>query len=440
MVNLIVELSKYLIIILTALYTLFSFTVFRSQDKKKQKHNFYRQCLLILLFQLSGYIVLYLDSWDIRYLLFYLLQLVFFFAVLIVYQKVYKNLSRLVLNHMLFLLSVGFLIQIRLDFDSGIRQFIMTCAAMGICLIVPFIIDRFSYIPRLGGIYAAAGIILLLSVLVFGEEKYGARNWISIGGIMLQPSEFVKILYVFFMASLLAKWTDFKHVVIITIIAAMHVGILVLEKDLGGALIFFITYVFVLFVAANQPLYLFLGFGAGAGAAFVSYRLFSHVRVRVSAWKNPWMDIDNTGYQVTQSLFAIGTGGWFGLGLGRGLPESIPVVDSDFIFAALSEEMGGIFCLFIIMIYISTFLMFINIAIKMKNNFYRLTALGLSIIFMFQVFLSIGGVVKFIPSTGVTLPLISSGGSSVLSTCILFSIIQGLYVKEQRRPAKNGEE
>lgn len=432
MVNIIVELSKYLIILITALYTLFSFTVFRSNDKKKQKNNFYRQFILIILFQLTGYLVLYLKNMDTRYLLFYLLQLVFFFAVLIIYQRVYKGLSRLILNHMLFLLSIGFLMQARLNFNSGLRQFIMTCAAMGLCLIVPFIIDRFSLLPELGWIYALLGVLLLLLVLVLGEEKYGAKNWLNIGGIMLQPSEFVKILYVFFIAAGLAKCSDFKHVVIISITAAAHVGILVLEKDLGGALIFFITYIFVLFAASGQILYILTGFFAGGGAALISYKFFAHVRVRVSAWRNPWNDIDNSGYQVAQSLFAIGTGGWFGMGLGNGLPESVPIVESDFIFAALSEEFGGIFCLCLIMIYICVFIMFINIAMKMRNKFYKLTALGLSILFMFQVFLCIGGVVKFIPSTGVTLPLISSGGSSVISTCILFSIIQGLYVKEKR--------
>lgn len=432
MVNIIVELSKYLIIIITALYTLFGFTVFRSSDKSKQKNNFYTQCILIILFQLVGYLVLYLEKMDMKYLMFYLLQLMLFFAVLIIYQKVYKGLSRLVLNDMLFLLSVGFLMQVRLNFNSGLRQLIMTCAAMGLCLIVPLIIDRFTWLPELGWIYAVLGILLLLSVFVFGEEKYGAKNWLNIGGIMLQPSEFVKLLYVFFMAALLAKYSDFKHVVIISIAAAAHVGILVLEKDLGGALIFFITYIFVLFAASGHISYILAGAFAGSGAALISYKFFSHVRIRVSAWKNPWKDIDDAGYQVAQSLFAIGTGGWFGMGLGRGLPESIPIVESDFIFAALSEELGGIFCLCLMMIYICVFLMFINIAVKMKNKFYKLTALGLSIMFMFQVFLCIGGVVKFIPSTGVTLPLISSGGSSVISTCILFSIIQGLYVKEKR--------
>lgn len=121
------------------------------------------------------------------------------------------------------------------------------------------------------------------------------------------------------------------------------------------------------------------------------------------------------------------------MGLTKGLPTSIPVVDSDFIFSAISEEMGGFFAVCLIFICISTFLMFINIAMKLKNPFYKLIALGLSVMYIFQVFLSVGGVTKFIPSTGVTLPLISYGGSSILSSIIMFSVIQGLYVLSQDR-------
>ena len=187
----------------------------------------------------------------------------------------------------------------------------------------------------------------------------------------------------------------------------------------------------MLFIATLNPLYLVAGLGGGSVASILAYRLFSHVRVRVTAWQDPWSVIDSQGYQITQSLFAIGAGGWFGMGLTKGLPTSIPVVDTDFIFSAIVEEFGGIFAICLILIYISCFIMFINISMKMSREFYRLIALGLSVVYMFQLFLVLGGVTKFIPSTGVTLPLISAGGSSVLSTLILFNIIQGLYVLNQ---------
>ena len=139
----------------------------------------------------------------------------------------------------------------------------------------------------------------------------------------------------------------------------------------------------------------------------------------------------NEGYQIVQSLFAIGTGGWFGMGLYQGLPDKIPVVKQDFIFSAVSEELGGIFALCLIMVCFSCFLMFLNIAMQMKDQFYKLVALGLGTIYAFQVFLTIGGVTKFIPSTGVTLPLVSYGGSSLLSSMIIFAVIQGLYILRQ---------
>lgn len=198
-------------------------------------------------------------------------------------------------------------------------------------------------------------------------------------------------------------------------------------------MIFYITYIVILYAATRKEGYILLGAGALAAGAAAAYKLFYHVRVRVAAWKDPWSDVANKGYQVTQSLFAIGTGGWFGMGLCEGTPQKIPVSKTDFIFSAICEEMGVFFGLCIILVEISCFVMFINISLKINSRFYKLTALGLSVEYMFQTFLTIGGVTKFIPSTGVTLPLVSYGGSSVTSTMILFAIIQGLYVKNSGR-------
>lgn len=338
------------------------------------------------------------------------------------------------------LLVISFVMLTRISYDSAIRQFVMAAAAIAVCLVVPFIMDRFKYLDRFGWIYAGAGLLLLLMVLVLGESKYGAKNWIEIAGFSLQPSEFVKIIFIFFIASLLSKRKDFKYVAAVSAVAAVHVLVLVAGKDLGAALIFFITYLFMLYIATEQPIYLISGLLAGSGAATLAYRMFDHVRVRVMAWKNPWADYDGGGYQVAQSLFAIGTGGWFGMGLGKGLPMSIPVRESDFIFAAISEELGGIFAVCIVLVYMSCFIMFVNISMKMKKPFYKLTAFGLSVQYIFQVLLNIGGVIKFIPSTGVTLPLISYGGSSVISVIIIFSIIQGLYVLSQEEDERNNHE
>ena len=278
-------------------------------------------------------------------------------------------------------------------------------------------------------IFLLSGTIIYLktedeAVVLF----FGAQLSISIGGFSFQPSEFVKISFVFFVATMFYRSTEFKNVAITTGVAAAHVLILVLSKDLGSALIFFLAYVLMLFIATSNWLYLAGGLGSGCAAAMLAYKLFSHVRVRVEAWQDPWSDIAGKGYQVTQALFAIGTGGWFGMGLYQGMPKKIPVVEKDFIFAAISEELGGIYALCILLICLGCFMQFMLIATRMQALFYKLIAFGLGIEYVVQVFLTIGGVTKFIPSTGVTLPLVSYGGSSILSTFIIFGVIQGLYI------------
>ena len=268
----------------------------------------------------------------------------------------------------------------------------------------------------------------------------GAHLSFTVAGVTLQPSEFVKIIFVFFVACMLYEATDFRQVCITTIAAAVHVGILVLSTDLGAALIFFLTYVVMLYVATRKPSYFFGGLGVGCLAALVGSKLFSHVRVRIEAWKDPFASIHGGGWQVGQALFAIGTGGWFGLGLYQGMPDKIPLGASDFVFASISEEMGGAFAVCIVLVCFSCFLMFLNIAMQIKDQFYKLIALGLGCVYGVQVFLNVGGVIKFIPSTGLTLPLVSYGGSSILCTIVMFAIIQGLYIMRQDEEGELNEQ
>ena len=428
---LIAELSRYLIIIFFAIYTFYCFRAFarKTQEGKDGVFRVQRILTVLIHFICSG--ILIMIKQEFRYVILFGLELLFYLGFIKIYQIFYKGLSKLMMCMM-----IGFIMLGRLEYSYALRQLLLASIAMGVCLFVPLFIERFTIWEKLGWQYALAGILMLLLVFVIGVEHYGARNWISLGGFAMQPSEFVKIIYVFFMAALLSKTTKFKHVAAITVVAAVHVVILVLEKDLGAALIYFVTYLVVLYVATMKIGYLAAGLGAGSVAAMIAYRLFYHVRTRVTAWRDPWGNINDKGYQICQSLFAIGTGGLFGMGLGQGLPDSVPVAESDFIFAAISEELGVIFAICLILVYISSYIMFVNIAMKMKKRFYKLTAFGLSVVFIFQVFLCIGGVTKFIPSTGVTLPLISYGGSSIMTTIIIFSIIQGMYVRNGREEAK----
>lgn len=424
----IVEMARYVIILLFALYTFYSFRAFAGHNKQRQNCVFAAQRTLTLLLHTVMSAILIMENKDIMYVGLWAAEFAFYLIFIKVYQACYKGLSKLVLNNMMMCMMVGFVILGRLASDYAVHQIILAAAAMVLCIFVPLIIEKFRILEKMGWYFAAIGIVFLMLVFVIGVEKYGSRNWISVGGIAIQPSEFVKILYVFFMASLLSQTTKFKHIVIISAVAAVHVVILVAEKDLGAALIYFVTYIFVLYVATTKVQYLGAGLAGGTLASIVAYHLFSHVRTRVQAWRDPWAEIRGGGYQVAQSLFAIGTGGFIGMGLGKGLPGSVPVVESDFVFSAISEELGGVFAICLIMVYLSSYIMFVNIAMKMKKQFYKLTAFGLSVVFIFQVFLCVGGVTKFIPSTGVTLPLISYGGSSIVTTIIIFSVIQGMYV------------
>ncbi|HHV10308.1 MAG TPA: FtsW/RodA/SpoVE family cell cycle protein [Clostridiales bacterium] len=431
--SLIVQLTKYLMILLMGIYSYYSFTVFRSKSKRYQKRIYITLTMLIFLLHFVGYATLFLQIPSMKLLVLYGGEMLLLTLVLGLYQLIYPKMPRLLLRNMLMLLVVSFIMLARLNYDMAVKQVIIVAFSFLACLLVPLVMRSRMNLRRFGWFYGFAGIGVLSLVLLVGTTKLGATNWISIAGFSVQPSEFVKLLFVLCVAALFKEQTSFRRVCAVTFLAAVHVLLLVAQTDLGGALIFFVTYLFILYIASANPLYLFAGLLGGSGAAMVAYRLFYHVRVRVMAWQNPFAYIDKEGYQITQSLFAIGTGGWFGMGLNRGLPTSIPVVESDFIFSAISEEFGGLFVICIILIYVSCFVMFINIALEQEVLFYRLTAVGFAVMFIFQVFLSIGGVIKFIPSTGVTLPLISQGGSSVFATIVMFMILQGIAMKEKKR-------
>ena len=193
-------------------------------------------------------------------------------------------------------------------------------------------------------------------------------------------------------------------------------------------MLYFVIYLMMLYVATAKASYLFGGLAAGSVAAIIADKIFTHVQIRVAVWKDPFSMIEGRGLQVCQSLFAIGTGSWFGMGLGNGRPFDIPVRESDFVFSVICEEFGVIFGICLIFVLMSSFILFMDISTRSRKLFNKLLCLGFGVCFLFQVFLSIGGVTKFIPSTGVTIPLVSYGGTSVISTLIIFNIIQGLHM------------
>lgn len=428
MVNVMIDIARYLMIFLMLIYTYMNFRYFRYHEEWEQEHLGKWQNGVMLLLHLVGFMILYLKSNDDRVVFFYLAQAVFFLAYIGLYRLFYRRRSGILVNNMCMLLCVGFLMLTRLSFDKAVRQFVMAAAAALLTLIIPVVMNKLWQLAQIPWVYGMVGLLLLVVVWLIGNNSFGAQLSLRVAGVTFQPSEFVKISFVFFVAAMFYQSVDVHTILVTTGMAAAHVLVLVLSKDLGSALIFFLTYLVMLFVAVSNWLYLGSGCLLGCGASVIAYHLFAHVRSRVLAWRNPWADIDNRGYQITQSLFAMGTGGWFGLGLYQGMPYKIPVVEKDFIFAAIAEEMGGIFALCLLLICIGCFLQFMMIAGSMQAMFYKLLAVGLGMVYIVQVFLTVGGVIKFIPSTGVTLPFVSYGGSSMVSMFLLFGVLQGLYI------------
>lgn len=425
------EFSKYVIALLITLYTYECFAVFRYEEEDRRGGIYTRQNILMFAFHFSSFLVICFETGDITYLFFYAFQQIVLYAAIMLFRMLYPKTNRLVINNMCMLLSIGFVILTRLDFNKAVKQFVIVTGSLAVALMIPFFVHKFKFLKKLKWIYAIVGIAALSVVMILGQTTYGSKLSFKIAGVTFQPSEFVKILFVFFVASALYQASGFFEVFTTAVVAAAHVVVLVISKDLGSALIFFIVYVLMVFVATRNFLYVLAGAVGGSGAAYVAFKVFRHVQVRVQAWKDPWSVIDSAGYQITQSLFAISSGGWFGLGLYKGTPESIPFVEADFIFSAIAEELGIIFAICLILICVSCFIMCMNIAVRLNDKFYQLTAFGLGVTYIFQVFLTIGGGTKFIPLTGVTLPLISYGGSSVLTTLIMFSIVEGLYIIKQ---------
>ncbi len=370
--------------------------------------------------------------------LFAFITLFLFFMITIV-SIIYEKSDRVLLNNMCLLSGLGLCIVSRLSFAKAFRQYIITLVSFAVCLAIPFFVDRFRYFRQLLWVYAGVGIVTLSLVLLTGAKTNGAKISYTIHGFTFQPSEFVKILFLFFLAALLYKYNDLKWIFISAVISGIHVLVLVLSKDLGSALIFFVAYFMILVMSTHNYWYLLTGLGGGAIACIAAYNIFDHVKVRVVAFLDPWTYIDDQAYQITQSLFAISSGGWFGNGLMQGRPWDIPYVDQDLVFSSLCEEFGLLFSICVLIICLCCFYRMMIMSAKISDKFYQIIVYGIGVMYIFQVFLTVGGGTKFIPLTGVTLPFISYGGSSVMTTYIMFFIVQGIYIKSRNFESSSDE-
>ena len=444
MLDIVINISRFIFILLALYFTYLCYKIYRckyikcNEDKKNNQSftiSYYlkNQKITLLVSHFIGFMILIgiSDNNKLDLLILYVEQVIFFMILWFLLKKLYNN-NYLLWNMALYLLSISFIILARIDYNVGYRQFKIAVLGYIIALLIPIFVNRFTFIDRLEWLYISISIILLITVTFIGTEKHGATNWILIGNFSFQPSEIIKILFILFLAAYMRKRDKIIHVVIAAIPSLILIILLVYQKDLGTALIFFIIFISVIYISTNNPLYYLGGLSSGIVGAFIAYKYYSHVRARVEAWINPWVDIDRKGYQIAQSLFALGAGGWAGKGLTKGMPRIIPAVETDMIFAAISEEFGNIFSVLLIVIMVLFFLCGIKIAKNSKDNFYMLLASGISCTFAFQMFLILAGVTKLIPLTGVTLPFVSSGGTSLTISIIMLGILEGIHIKNQK--------
>ena len=260
----------------------------------------------------------------------------------------------------------------------------------------------------------------------FGRWRYGARNWLFVGPISGQPSEFMKPVLIVVLAACFCNRPRFERCLPGIGFAAICCGILLTERDLGALLLYFLTTVLMYYAASSNALLCCAGLGMGAGAAVAAYNALPYVQDRVAIWRNPWSDPLDAGYQIVRALAAIGSGGLFGSGLGLGMPTDVPLYHSDFIFTSIAEEFGLIFSLGLMAVYVLIILRGLIVAMNARTSFHSLVAFGLVAMLGLQALLIIGGNTKLLPLTGVTLPLVSYGGSSLVSTFFSVGILLGI--------------
>jgi cell division protein FtsW (lipid II flippase) len=334
--------------------------------------------------------------------------------------------DKLLLSIANFLCGLGVLVLYSTDLDAGTSRglqqainYSVGIAAMLFCILMVRYVRRWKLFVQIVAL-GSAGLIAL--PLVIGTEVNGATNWIRIAGMNLQPSEVVKVSLLLVLSYFMSRRRFWPWL----IFAGFCLAVLMLQKDLGTALIYYITALLMYFASTGNLPMTGLGLLGGAGASVLGYKMFNHVRVRVAIWQNPWMYYEKSGYQIAQVLMAIASGGLFGVGLGLGAPRVIPVYFTDCIFAVICEQFGIIFGILVLVMYVILILRGASIALRARRGFMGLLAMGATVMLGVQTFVIIGGVLKLIPLTGVTMPFVSYGGTSMVSCMAMIGLIQGV--------------
>jgi cell division protein FtsW (lipid II flippase) len=347
--------------------------------------------------------------------------------------------------------GVGFVMITRLDDELAGLQSLWSLVAIAAFVATLLFVQRATDLARYKWtlFFVGVGMLLLPMLPGIGVNVNGARIWVSLGPINFQPGEFAKLALAVFFAAYLAErreliaastWKigpfrlpELHYIAPVLVGWAFAVLVMVGERDLGSSLLFFTLFVVMMWVATERVSYLVIGFVLFGLAAFVSARMFDHVQTRVDIWLDPWADEYGKGFQIVQALYGLGDGGIVGTGLGRGSPDKVPEAQNDFIFTAIGEEMGLIGATAVLMAYLLLIGAGLRIALRTDRTFEKLLAVGLTTIVGMQAFIIIGGVIKVVPLTGITLPFVSYGGSSLLSNYILLAILLRLSDTGARR-------
>lgn len=308
--------------------------------------------------------------------------------------------------------------------NNAVKQIIWFLAGVTGYILLVVLLPDLKRFAKFKYVYAVFTIIFMGMAMLIGTEVNGSKNWVFIGGFSFQPSEFGKLFLIAYLASALEDYKDFKSLIEPALVVMISLGFMVMQKDLGTALIIFAISVTMLYIATSNLKYTITCIILFVLGAFLSYHMFDHVRVRFLIWENPMKYANKESYQVVQSMISIAWGGLTGTGIGLGYPNYVPVNSTDFIFAIICEELGILMGMGIILIFFLLFYRCMRAAVYTNDNFSRLLVVGYASMVASQVMVIVGGVTNMIPLTGITLPLVSYGGSSMLITFFSLGIIQ----------------
>lgn len=349
------------------------------------------------------------------------------------------------------LAAVGLIVVARLDPESLWRQTIWAALGLMAAAGALAVLREPSWLKRYKYTWAVLALGILLVTLVFGRDPHGggAALWINVGPVQFQPSEVLKVLLVVFLAGylddkreLIARATfrlgplrlpPLPYLGPLFLMWGLTLLLLAVQKDLGLALLLFGLFLAMLYVASSRLTYVVGGLALFLAGAYVMNFFFAYVQVRVRGWLDPWYDPSGASYQIVQSLLAFGNGGLLGTGLGRGQPTLVPAAVTDFPFAAIGEELGLAGALGVLAIYLVFIYRGYRIALDAFDPFQQLLATGLTTVIALQTFIIVGGNIKLIPLTGITLPFTSYGGSSLLTNFAIVGILLAISDRAARQ-------